>query len=91
MDNLEAAMADKKLADVESAPKGGGSNLIEPTKAEIESILTALKDGTSPQDIKKTFRRTVGESKLGFSFAQIKEIDDARLAKVAELTPKQDV
>jgi hypothetical protein len=89
MENLESALADKKLADLQTVKTESGSNLIEPTKDEIGLILDALKDGKSHSEIKKTIRRTDGTSKLGFSFGQIKEIDEARLAKIVELTPKE--
>jgi hypothetical protein len=58
---------------------------------EIQKIVTALKDGKSYSEIRKTIRRVVMEgdvqkSAQGFSESQIKEIDEARLAKIEELT-----
>lgn len=93
MEQLDAALTGKTLEDLKVDKPTTESNLLEPTKAEIELILTALKDGKSPQEIKKTIRRVEmdGEnqkSAKGFSFDQIKQIDKARLAKVFELTPK---
>lgn len=88
MENLDAALTGKKLEDLTPNEKPtGGSNLLEPTKAEIESIIAELKKGTPYSVIKKTLRRTVGESKPGFSYGQIKEIEAAWKAKIVELTP----
>jgi hypothetical protein len=87
MENLDKALEGKTLKDLEETKAGGGSNLIEPTETEIGLILAALKGGMSHSDIKKTIRRNSNGAKLGFSFDQIKEIDAARLAKIAELTP----
>jgi|SaaInlLV_10m_DNA_2_1039722.scaffolds.fasta_scaffold122760_1 hypothetical protein len=90
MKELEKALKEKKLEDLKKVKTDSGSNLLEPTQAEIESILTALKDGKSYKEIKKEVRREVGVGKQGFSYGQIKEIDMAREAKVTELTPKDD-
>ncbi len=87
MKNLSAALKDKTLEDLSVTDASGSSNLIEPTKTEIGKILTALTEGKDYKEIKKTIRRTNGESKLGFSYGQIREIDLAREAKVSELTP----
>ena len=89
MKNLD--FKNKKLDDLRVEKPAGGSNLIEPTKKEIDLILAALKGGMSHQEIKKTIRRTEGDAKLGFSFGQIKEIDKARIAKISELTPVEVV
>jgi len=96
MENLDTALASKKLEDLEPVSTAVQSNLIEPTVAEIEAILTSLKEGKSYGEIKKTVRRVIEKegkqtSAQGFSFGQIKEIDMARLNKLNELTPKEDV
>ena len=86
MENLETALASKKLEDLQVVQETANTTLLEPTKAEIETIIIALKDGISYKDIKTTIRRTVGKGKQGFSYGQIKEIDLARQAKIAEIT-----
>ena len=88
MENLAKALEGKKLKDLKKVNVANVSNLIEPTQAEIELIIAALKDGKSYKEIKKEIRREVGAGKQGFSYAQIGEIDKAREKKVAELTPK---
>jgi hypothetical protein len=89
MDNLEAALEGKKLVDI--APvETGGSNLIEPTKVEIEAIIAAFKDGKDILEIKKTIRRTEGDASLGFSMDQLREIKTAWEAKIAELSPNPE-
>jgi len=47
MKELEKALKEKKLEDLKKVKTDSGSNLLEPTQAEIESILTALKEGSS--------------------------------------------
>ena len=91
MKNLDAVMATKKLEDVtkDEKPLVGTSNLIEPTKAEIDLIRGELKKGSTPSEIKKTIRRKKDGAELGFSFGQIKEIEQAMEAKRIELTPKE--
>lgn len=90
MENLSKALEGKKLEDLQTADPTVGSNLLEPTKAEIETILTALKDGKDYKEIKKTVRRDADGGKKGFSYGQIKEIDLARQAKIVELTPNPE-
>lgn len=91
MENLAEALEGKKLEDLKGTDPTTGSNLIEPTKEEIESILTALKEGKSYSEIKKTIRRDEDGGKKGFSFGQIKQIDLARKEKIAELIPAPEV
>ena len=88
MKNLDKALEGKKLEELKTIKSIGASNLIEPTQAEIELILAALKDGKSYKEIKKEIRREVGVGKQGFSYGQIKEIDLARQEKIVELTQK---
>ena len=57
MKNLDTALTGKKLTDLQADKLVGGSNLVEPTKVEIEAIMSALKAGMSPSEIKKTIRR----------------------------------
>jgi hypothetical protein len=87
MKNLVPVLKDKKLEELVATPKAVVSNLLEPTKAEIEQILTLLKEGKEYKEIKKTVRRVEGDSKFGFSYGQIKEVELGRLEKIKELTP----
>jgi len=92
MKNLSTALKDKTLEDLNAEQVAPVSNLLEPTKGEIESILALLAEGKSYKEVKREVRRfkmkgEEQESAQGFSYGQIKEIDMARLAKVAELTP----
>jgi len=88
MKNLSKSLEGKTLEDLTPVTSGSVSNLLEPTKAEIGLIITALQEGTSHQEIKKTIRRDVDGNKPGFSYGQIKEIELAMKKKVVELTPK---
>jgi hypothetical protein len=90
MENLVNVLKDKKLEDLQTVKEVTKSNLIEPTAAEVELILTALVEGKEYKEIKKTIRRVAEGSAKGFSYAQIKEIDLARQAKIAELTPVEE-
>lgn len=85
MENLSTALEGLELSDLQATKPAKTSNLIEPTVEEIRAIITALKDGVSYKDIKKTIRRDVDGAKLGFSYGQLKEIDLGRQAKIAEL------
>jgi len=88
MENLAKCLKDKTLADLKPTKVTGSvSNLLEPTEAEIELIMDALKEGKPHKEIKKEIRRDVGGSKLGFSYGQIKEIELAINNKISELTP----
>jgi len=87
MKNLAKALKSKTLADIQPVKTTSVSNLLEPTEAEINSIITALKAGTSHQEIKKTIRRDVGGAKPGFSYGQIREIELGVKEKITELTP----
>lgn len=87
MEKLKDALRNKTLADLKTIKPSGGSNLIEPTIAEIESILTALKDGKDHKEVSRTIFRTSNKAKLSFSKSQIRKIDKARLRKIAELEP----
>lgn len=73
MQNLDPALAGKQLADLKKPDVAKGSNLIEPTKTEIETILTALKDGLSPQEIKKNIRRVETETRQRIAVRTIKD------------------
>ena len=92
MENLVTALKSKKLEDLVATKVAKETTLIEPTQAEVEEIITALKEGKSFGEIKKTIRRVVKKegkqiSAKGFSYGQIKEIDLGRNAKIVELTP----
>lgn len=93
MENLDKALTGKKLEDLQVVEKTKKSNLLEPTKEEVEQILAALVEGKGYGEIKKEVRRVEmdGETQVsakGFSYGQIKEIDMARQAKIVELSPK---
>lgn len=90
MENLTKALEGLKLEDLKKEDSTTESNLIEPTEAEIKLIIAELQAGKEYKEIKKTIRREEGISKLGFSYGQIREIDLAREAKIAELTPKEE-
>ncbi len=92
MENLDKALTGKKLEDLVVAPVAKKSNLIEPTKAEVETIIGLLKEGKNYKEIRMTVRRIEekGEKQVsakGFSYGQIKEIELAMEAKIVELTP----
>lgn len=91
MENLENVLSTKKLEDLKPVAPKAVSNLIEPTEAEIGLIVDALSAGKEYKEIKKTIRREAEGSAKGFSYGQIKEIDMARQAKIAELTPEPEV
>jgi hypothetical protein len=96
MDNLSKVIESLKLEDFQVEEKEV-SNPIEPTEDEIKVIVDALNVGKSHLEVKKEVRRVEYDGKgnilsaKGFSFEQIKEIDDARKAKFAELTEAENV
>jgi hypothetical protein len=90
MENLVSALEGKQLGDLRKTSVVSKSNLIEPTKAEIELILTALAEGKGYKEIKKTIRRVEEGSAKGFSYGQIKEIDTARWSTIDILDPQPD-
>jgi len=90
MENLDTVLADKKLEDLVTVKPVKKSNILEPTEAEIELIITAIKEGKAYKEIRKTIRRVVmdGEKQIsakGFSYGQIKEIELRMNDKVTEL------
>jgi hypothetical protein len=89
MKNLESALTGKKLTDLE-AVKVVANKELEPTKAEIASILTAFRDGDDILTIKKNIRRSKDGASLGFSMSQLREIDAGRSAKISELKQVQE-
>ncbi len=92
MENLDAVLSTKKLEDLKLTTKEAkGSNLIEPTKAEIELIVTELLKKTPYSIIKKTIRRAKDGGSYGFSYGQIKEIERGISDKRIELTPKPEL
>lgn len=95
MENLQTVIETKKLEDLQATAAAPKTTTLKPTVEEIETILVALKDGKDHRAIKKTVRRVVmdGEKQVsaqGFSLAQIREIDAARISKIAELSPKEE-
>ena len=95
MENLGTVIKDKTLEQLQAAPKVAATTRLEPTVPEIETILGHLKDGKDYRWIKRNVRRVVTKdgkqiSAQGFSVEQLKEIDAARQAKIAELSPKPD-
>ena len=93
MENLSKALTGKKLEDLVATKVAKESNILEPTKAEVEQIIVLLKEGTPYKVIRKTVRRVEMSGKdqvsaKGFSYGQIKEIELGMKAKVVELTPK---
>ena len=92
MKNLEAALSEKALSDLVATKAAPATTLLTPTVGEIETILSHMKEGKDYKWIKKNVRRVITEgdrqiSAKGFSVGQIKEIDEARRAKISELTP----
>jgi len=89
MENLVSTLTSAKLEDLKPDAKAtGGSNLIEPTAEELGLIMADLKAGKTYKEIKQTRRRTVGESKLGFSYGQIKMVETGMKN---EIVVKEDV
>jgi|TARA_Y100000034_G_C6905929_1_gene420362 uncharacterized protein YqgV (UPF0045/DUF77 family) len=65
----------------------GASNLIEPTSDEVLAVVEKLREGVAHKDIKRTvIREEKSGAKLTLSYSQIKEIEKAWLAKIAELS-----
>jgi hypothetical protein len=96
MENLDTVFEGKELEDLVVVAPAKELNLLEPTLEEKEAILAGLVAGKSYKEIRKTVRRVEmdGEKQVsakGFSYGQIKEIDMARLAKIAELTAPEVV
>lgn len=90
MEYLDEVLADKKIEDLEPAvPKPAVSNIITPTKAELESIVALMVAGKTDWEIKREFRREVttqsGKSYPGFTPGQLAEVRSAIEAKIAEL------
>ena len=75
------------LKDLTPVVKEGASNLIDLTDKEKLEIVELLKQGKSFGQVKKEFKRVVGESHLSASIGQIKEVEMLWKAKLAELTP----
>jgi len=88
MKNLTAALKDKTLEDLESPKVEKGSNLIEPTKAMIEQVLTLLKEDKPLAEIKKTVKKK--GTNLTLSLGQIKEILQAKQKKIAGLAAPEE-
>ena len=78
----------KTLSDLEVKGSKNVSNLLELSDVEKIEIITLLKNGNSFGEVKKLFKRVDGSSQLSASLAQIQEINNARLEKILELTPK---
>ena len=92
MENLSKALTGKKLEDLVATKVAKESNILEPTKAEVEQIIVLLKEGKPYKEIRKTVRRVEmsGETQVsakGFSYGQIKEIELGMQAKIVELSP----
>lgn len=82
----------KTLNDLTPATvESGKSNLLELTDAEKWQIVELLKEGKGFKHIKKNLRRKVGESNFGFSYGQIKSIENEWQSKIVELTPKEEL
>ena len=92
MENLDKALKSKKLEDLVIEPKTKVSNLLEPTQAEIEQIISLILEGKPYKEIRKSIRRVVMDREIqvsakGFSYGQIKEIELGVENKITELTP----
>ena len=92
MDNLSTVLDTKTIEDLKPVEAETPlTTTLEPTAEEIELILAAIKEGKDDNEIKKTIRRVVMDkdgkqtSAQGFSYAQIKEIREARAEKIVEL------
>lgn len=85
LQNLGAALAGKRLVDLEPTVPVGKSNLIEPTKAEIESMIAAFKQGRDIKWIRKNVRRAVNDGSYGFSKEQILAVHRGWRAAIQEL------
>lgn len=90
MEHLQEVISAKTLGELEpAAPKAAVPNILEPTKAEIESIIALMISGVDNWEIKRTVRREVDvkgtKAYPGFTQEQIKEIRAAVEARIAEL------
>ena len=84
---LEAALSGKKLDDLQDLPKNvPASERLEPDVSMIVDVIDALREGKSYREI----QLTVQKNKKMLTIGQIKEINDARLAKVAELLAEEE-
>lgn len=63
MENLDKALKSKKLEDLVKTKETAKSNLIEPTKQEIEAIVAMLAEGKAYREIKLAVRRTETEKR----------------------------
>ncbi len=75
MKNLQTALNGKTLADLTADRPAGGSNLLEPTKTEIEAIMALLKLGKSHEEIKQTVRRFLFETRTRTATRAAKDAD----------------
>ena len=63
MENLDKALSAKKLEDLVAEVPAKEPNLLEPTQAEIEQIITLLKEGKSYKEIRMEVRRVEEEER----------------------------
>lgn len=80
---IETILESKTLEDLETTVSIDASNEVDLDDDMITEILSMLASGSSYGDIKSTVKKSGTE--FNPSISQIKEIDEARLAKIAEL------
>lgn len=85
---IETVLEGKTLSDLDKVALPKGSNEIELDDDMISEILDLLAEGVTYGQIKNTVKKIGTE--LNPSTAQIKEIDEARLAKIAELKANEE-
>lgn len=92
MKNLDSTLSNKALSDLKGADIVVDAPMrLEPTKAEINQILTAIKNGENDLDIRGSIRRTIGTGSFGFTKGQVALIRRRRDARIVELTPVEEV
>lgn len=96
MENLDSALDGKKLTDLQDSVSTGSVEEVEPRKETIEEAIKYLKWQTGCSETEGN-EEYIGKGdgqickKLGLSKSQLNEIRAALNAKVAELTPKEEI
>lgn len=87
--DADNVVAKKALSDLEPTETARGSNLIEPTLAEIEEVVALIAGGKTAWQVKREWKRA--GSHLSLTVGQIATIDQARKARIAETKAEEEV
>jgi hypothetical protein len=97
MENLNKALNTYTAEELCVEKEVVKENLLEPTEAEIKSIINAIKEGKTDKEIKVTVRRFIKNEKgeqvsaQGFSYGQIQEIRNAVDQKAATVVKEVEI